>query len=236
MIWLLSSAPALIVAVGGVGIAWLWLGGDWVSMIGLAGVLVLGLVMDLAGRRLLPRRPVGAVRLMEWCVLVPGVLAVGASALIIVVAVKTSKSLRWGFETKALVAALTAALTTFLTTTFINGANSADSSWIAAHVMKQFHKRYTRIGSTNQGEPRVTAFVVESAGERWVFSDPYLGVSGWGHRARCHRASEIAKVLEQAAKAGNTVAAGSLGNGRSASHAAEGEASPSAGGKPEAPR
>jgi hypothetical protein len=189
----LSSIPALVVALAGVGIAWFWYHGRWTVVFAVVGLSVIGLVIDLTGRWLLPARPIGAMRLMESWNLVPGIVAAVASAFLIVIAVHISSTKGLSTEAKTFVGAATAAFTTFATTSFIN---LGSSSLTADHVMKIFQKHYKRKDSTNGNEKRVVWLDPESTPERLVYSPSYTTINGWGFSARHKRAKGLAESLK----------------------------------------
>lgn len=189
---------ALAVALAGVGLAWLWFHGWWwvAVLVGIAGCSA-GLALDLVGRRFLPARPVLAVKLMEWWILTPAMIAALASGVVAIVAVALTVSDTASTDTKTLIGALTTGITGFVTASFVAWTGDEKDSRLGDHIRDAFRKVYKRAP-----DPKAPAlegvrfFRADSPGERWVYSYEYRGIEGWGRAARRNRAVGIAAELE----------------------------------------
>lgn len=85
------------------------------------------------------------------------------------------------------------AVSTFITNLVVKSADDADSGWTGAHVKALFRERYLR---HHPGQPHQAGcyyFKKGSEAERWVHSDPFESISGWGFTARLTRAEKIAE-------------------------------------------
>jgi hypothetical protein len=139
------SLPSLVVALGGVGLAYVWLDLSWLLAAVIAvALLALGAIAYGVGNSQLDRtkpKAVSALRWLGWTVAAPLGLAAFAAAAIIVLGISTVPGKHWSEERKQLTAALVAAITTYLTTVFIKGAEDADAGWVGTIVKTQFQKR-----------------------------------------------------------------------------------------------
>ena len=138
-----AALPALLVALAGVGIAWLLFYGR--GTVAIAAVLVVtatGWLGDRAGRRALPARPVRARLAMELYLLVPISLASFVAGLLIWLAVYFAEDKSWSQEKKELIAATAGALTTFLSSAFIKGIEDADEKGVAVRIRNAFREAY----------------------------------------------------------------------------------------------
>lgn len=192
-------ALALLVGLGGVGLAVLWFDDKWLlALAAVLALLVAGVASDALGRRSLPAHPVRARRLLEGWVLIPIALALVASAAVVVVTVEltlpTSEPSKPTNETKELVGAISTGITAFLTAGFIAWTEDDKDSSLADHIKDAFQAKYTRPGTPKAGAHE---FVANSAGERWVFSDTYGGAEGWSGAARAKRAAGVAQELQE---------------------------------------
>jgi hypothetical protein len=192
---------ALVVALAGVGLAWLWFH-DWWWIAVLAGIVGCfgGLVIDAVGRALLPARPALAARFMEWWILTPAMIAALASGAVAIVTVALAVPESAKTDTKTLIGALTTGITGFVTTAFIGWVGDEKDSRLGDHIRDAFRKAYKRV--PDAGESRsggVHYFRAGSPGERWVYSDEYRGIQGWGKPARRKRAAGIAAELRSGA-------------------------------------
>jgi hypothetical protein len=191
-------AVALLVGLGGVGLALLYFHDkSALALAVVAALIVLGVIIDAAGRAALPDHPKAALHLLEGWVLIPIALAVLASAAVVVLTVELtlpdSGPSKPTTETKELVSAVSTGITAFLTAGFIAWTEDDKDSSLADHVKASFQDKYTRSGTPKKG---AHVFRAESAGERWVFSENYAGADGWGGKARAMRATGIAHELE----------------------------------------
>lgn len=192
--------PALrvmLVALGGVGMAAWWFDGhEERSFFVLAALVVLGYAVELLGQTLLPRRPVAAVLLMEWWALVPMALAAAAAAAVIVVAVETTlpEEPKPSTQTKELVGALATALSTFLTSGFVSAVGDRDKSAVGDRVKTRLRRHFAPDSSATG--PSTKPVPAGHPIEQLLYSDNFLGLSGWDRETRLARAREIAKRLE----------------------------------------
>ena len=188
---------ALLVALAGVLLASLWFDNRVKLVFGLTlGAIALGRVLDWLGRSQLPERPVRAVRLMELAIIAPGMFAAAAAGAIVVATVWLSVPESAPIEDKKLIGALATGITAFLSGAFVSWIGDKNDSRTAKRIRGHFQSKYRRFTSKALISPSLHYFSPDSAGERWVYSDDYLGVSGWGRAARSVRAQKIAAELE----------------------------------------
>ena len=189
----LAPLRALLVALLGALLAWLWFQGERLAPALVAATLVLAaIVSQVVGARSLPAHPVRARWLLEAFVLAQVVLATVAAAVVIVVAVGLAAPTGATEETKELLSAVATGITTFVTAMLV-GDDDADAA-LGERIMSSFQSHYER--DQNEREVGIYYLKAESQAERWVFSDSYGGVTGWGWRARGKRVSELAKRLK----------------------------------------
>lgn len=192
-----TPARALAVALSGVGLAWLWFHGRWwIALIaGIAGCCA-GITLDGAGRRLVVKRPVLATGLMEWWIVTPAMIAALASGVVAVITVLLAVPDTAPQDTKTLIGALTTGLTGFVSASFISWAGDEKDSRIGDHIRDAFRAVFKRVPEPPAPPPAgIHYFAPDSAGERWVYSDEYRGVEGWGREARRRRAAGVAEEL-----------------------------------------
>ena len=184
---------ALVVAMGGVGLSWLWFHDHRLTAgIAIVVVLLLGAAIDSFGNRCLPRYPVFARHLLEGWILIPLALAATAAAAIVVVTVELTVPDGTPTDTKELLGSASTGITAFLTAAFVSWASDDDASSLADHIKARFQGHYVRTQTQNDQH----VFKEESTGERWVYSESYGGIDGWGRRARKVRAKGIKAELE----------------------------------------
>jgi hypothetical protein len=193
---------AFLVAAGGIALASFWFQGKpGLALLILAFLVGMGEVIAFTGERLLPNKPEKALRWLEWSVLGPAGLSAAAAALTVVLGVELSAS--EAAETKALAAALGIGITAFITTGFLSWTGDASDSKVAGHIRDAFYRHYKREGDPGADAARVVAFERYSAGERWVYSNAFRCVEGWGRKARLQRARGIAEEMEKKRNAPN---------------------------------
>lgn len=191
---------ALAVGLAGVGLAWLWFSDAVVLALVLAlTTAVAGTALDRIGRALLPNRPNLAVRFLEWWALTPAAIAALASAIVVVVtlALTVPEDVQIDPGTKQLIATLSTGLTAFIAASFISWASDEKDSKLADHVREIFQEKYKRKSDVEPPLPGIHYFPAESAGERWVYSDEFKGIEGWGRAARLKRAAGVADELRK---------------------------------------
>ena len=184
---------ALLIALAGVGLAWLWFNDLW--WVGLGAVLAavaVGGVVNAIGLAQLPGQPVRALYLLQSWLLIPLALAALAAAAVVVVTIELTLPDKTPSETKELVGGISAGITTFLTAAFISWTSDEKDSALADHIEEKFKARYTRTGEPKAGAHE---FEPESDGDLLVQSPAYGGADGWGWPARLTRARGIAKEL-----------------------------------------
>lgn len=189
-------ALALLVGLGGVGLALLYFKDRWqLALLGVAVLIVVGVTLDAAGHAALPNRPEVANHLLGGWVLIPIALALLASAAVVILTVELTlpETPKPHTESKELVSAVSAGITSFLTAGFIAWTEDDKDSSLADHAKAAFQEKYTRADQPKDG---AHAFVANSAGERWVFSESYREAEGWGGKARAKRAAGIAEELK----------------------------------------
>jgi hypothetical protein len=190
----LAPFRALCVALIGAGLAWLWFRGEIVVPIVVTIALIaLAIGTQPAGDASLPRHPVRARWLFECWTLVQLVLSAVAATLVIVITVALAAPDSASDQTKQLVSALTTALTTFVTATLAVG-DDADEK-IGERIKAKFYGHYDR-DKGQQGSTGYIYFKVESEAERWLLSENYGDIEGWGWKARAKRVKELAKRLK----------------------------------------
>lgn len=162
---LLSSLPLFLAALGGVGLAWLYLQSGWVLpafLLVLVGLV--GLICDSIGRRQLPCRPDRAHFLIGLWSLFPIALAAGASAAIIGVAIATKKPESLSVESQQLIAAGASSLTVFLTSVFVDQLATPLST---DRIRKAYWKAYN--DPFLKSEPNLRSKVFDQY-TRWTFA------------------------------------------------------------------
>ena len=192
---------ALVIALLGVVLALLWFNQGPLWMIGFGVVTVLfGRALEWWGIAHLPGKPVAALRRMELWFIAPAMFSAVASALVVIIGIELTVQDAMSSETKAFVTATTAALTAFLTSSFISWAGDSKDSRLADRIQAAFRSHYKRLEAGKPQVPGVRYFAADSAGERWVYSTDFQGISGWGGQARRARAKGLAEEL----KSGNS--------------------------------
>jgi hypothetical protein len=186
----------LMVALAGVGLAWLWFNNrQWPAVVATVVLICLGKLFELLGRLQLPDNPVWALRLMELWVISPTMFAAASAAAIVVTAVHLSLPETAPMVDKKLIGALGAGITAFLSGGFVSWAADQKDSTADDRIKRYFQDKYKRHAIGQHHVVGVSYFRADSAGERWVYSDEYGGVSGWGKSARLKRAKGIAAEL-----------------------------------------
>jgi hypothetical protein len=183
---------ALLVALTGIQLALWWLHGTWILSAGLLVVVaLLGMVAEWCGDRLLPSRPVAAVLVMEWWVLVPMAVAAAASTGVILLGVKLAvpDSVK-DTVVKQTATALVSGLTAFLTAAFVSAVGDRDKSAVGERIKKRMRAHYER--PPGEGKKRVSKMKQGGAAEQYLYSDFYAGLSGWDRETRISRARGIA--------------------------------------------
>lgn len=188
---------ALVVGLGGVGLAWLWFNElEVFAVLSVVGLAAVGVIADQIGRRLLPANPVASVWWLQWWILIPIALAVAGSAAVVVLTVELTLpedvTPKPTTETKELVGAISTGITAFITAAFIAWTEDDKDSSLADHVRGAFWDKYTRPEKAKSGQH---AFAAGSPGELWVYSEAYGGAEGWGRAARRKRAAGVAEEL-----------------------------------------
>lgn len=188
---------ALLVALAGVALTYLWLSDQMIVAVALAvAAVVLGWVINRIGELLLPKRPVASIRFLESWLLTPAAIAAVASAVVVVITVTLTipDDSNVSGNVKELVGTLSTGLTAFLTAAFIEWAGDDKNSKLADHVKSVFQSKYGRKDDPNLPQG-AHGFPAGSDPERWVFSDEFGGIEGWGYAARRKRAQGVADSL-----------------------------------------
>lgn len=177
-------ARALVVALLGALWAWWWFRGYEVlaAVVALA-LLGVGIAIGAAGSSRLPARPLLAIRLMEWWIIVPMTIAAIASAVTIIVAVELALPTGTAADIETTVAALGTAVTTFLASGFVDWAADDKDSRLSERIRDRFYAAYN------------TQFEAGSAPDRFIYSGNFGGAEGWSRASRRIRAAGIAKHL-----------------------------------------
>jgi heme/copper-type cytochrome/quinol oxidase subunit 2 len=175
------AAPlrALLVALVGAWWASLWFRGTWwtVAVVVVAVVAVMvGLLIDYAGRHVSAEKPKRKISLMEWWILIPMVLAAVAAAAAIIVTVTLTVPDGTPAATKETIGAVATAITSFLSAGFIERAGDEDQSRVSNRIRDHFCETYE------------DTFARNSAAELYAFSASYGNATGWGRAARLIRA------------------------------------------------
>lgn len=190
---LVPALRALLVALAGIQLALWWLHGTWFLSVGLLVVVaLLGMAVEWIGDRLLPSKPVAAVLVMEWWVLVPMAIASAASTGLILLGIKLAvpDSVK-DTVVKQTSTALVSGLTAFLTAAFISAVGDRDKSAIGERIKTRMRAHYER---DPQGKKRVSKIKPGGAAEQYLHSDLYEGLSGWDRETRISRARGVAKT------------------------------------------
>lgn len=184
------AAPlrSLLVALIGAAAAWLWFKHDRLLIVVLAvGAVLVGLLIDLAGRHTPASRPKLAITLMEWWIVVPMVLGAIAAAAAIVVTVGLAVPDGTAASTKETIGALATAITSFLASGFVDRAADEDGSAVSDRIKAHFWDKYQPLVT-----PGSDAANAVFAG---IYATPTGGVEGWGRSARRTRADGLAGGL-----------------------------------------
>ena len=191
---LATPLRGLVVGLVAAGLAWLSFNDlAWLAVIAAAAAISLGVALDWVGKALLPSSPRAAVRVLEWWVITPAMIAAVAGALVIIVTVALTVPEGTAANTKETVGAISAAITGFITTAFVSWSSDEKDSSLADHIRDAFRDHYGRAGGKTK--PGVHYFKADSPGERWVYGEEFRGIEGWGRAARFARARGIAKEL-----------------------------------------
>jgi hypothetical protein len=191
---LVPALRALLVALAGIQLALWWLHGTWYLSVGLLiGVALLGMAVEWVGDRMLPSKPVAAVLVMEWWVLVPMAIATAASTGLILLGIKLAvpDSVK-DTVVKQTSTALVSGLTAFLTAAFISAVGDRDKSAVGERIRKRMQAHYER--TPGSGGNRISKMNPGGAAEQFLYSDFYDGLSGWGRETRISRARGIAET------------------------------------------
>ena len=193
---LATPARALLVALAGVLLAWLWFEGNVGLAIVLAiGFIVIAAVLTLLGDRILARWPKTGVRLLEAWILLPTLAAAIGSAVVIAVAVELTLPDGTPTETKELISALSTGITSFITAVSVSWASDDDDSRLADFIRDRFYAHFKRQPGTAANTSQVVYFTAGSPCERWVYAEETGGIAGWSRPSRLKRAAEIARCL-----------------------------------------
>jgi hypothetical protein len=192
MLDLVPAIRALLVALAGVQLALWWLHGSWFLSVALVLlVAALGIAAERVGDRFLPSRPVAAVLVMEWWILVPMAVAAAASTVLILVAIKLAVP---DTVTDPVVtqtsAALASGLSAFLTAAFVSAVGDRDKSGVGDRIKTRLRAHYAR--QPEPGKARVVKIDAGGVIEQLLHSDFYAGLSGWDRETRIRRAEGIA--------------------------------------------
>ena len=139
-----NALPALAIAVGGVGLAWLVFKSDWWWLsFAIAGIAALiGLICNDVGSKRLGKHPVSAARIMEWRFLMPFAVGAAGAAALIAFGVWFEPDENASVETKKFLAASFAALTAFITAVAIKSGEEAVDKWVGQPIKSAFQKTF----------------------------------------------------------------------------------------------
>lgn len=183
---LTKAFPAFLVAIGGVGFAWLWLHvHPLAALVAVSIVGAIGLVAGLAGVLVARAWPVASIWMLEIAVLLPAAILAGLAGTVTLVGIVNDPLPDAGVEQKKFVAAVTGALSAFLVTGLLKDSDELDAKWIGATVKAVFQ---------NTWKGRFT-----SGSAAWQAANSDLG-GNWGWKSRRKRARTIQKSLHEAAK------------------------------------
>ncbi|MDQ3728435.1 MAG: hypothetical protein M3355_02485 [Actinomycetota bacterium] len=185
-----KAAPALLIALVGAGLAYLWFeGGRAWPLLAVLALVVVGMVADRIGRsKVKGKNPAGAMVWLELWVLVPIALAALAVAFGIWVAVEFEPGKSTVVEDKKLQAAIVAAIVAFMTAVFVKSAEDVDGNLLAPRIRALFQEqlRAALQAKNPAGQPSQAELALES--ELWQGR-------GWGRSDRRKRAEAIAAGL-----------------------------------------
>lgn len=190
---------ALIVALGGVFLAWLWYKQPvWMAMTFAALALLLSFFAYRVGRRFLPGHPRLAMSLMSGgLAATEAVLATVAAAVVIVIAVTLTVPAKTPAGTKELIGSLSTGVTAFIAAVFISRAGDPQDTSVGDRIAADFRRKYKRAPAAGETrESNVHYFQDDSTGERLVYGDEVAGISGWSASARKKRAAKLADELK----------------------------------------
>jgi hypothetical protein len=166
----------------------------WILSVGLlVGVALLGMAAEWIGDRLLPSKPVAAVLVMEWWILVPMAIATAASTGLVLLGVKLAipDSIKDPVM-KQTSTALVSGLTVFLTAAFISAVGDKDKSAVGERIRTRMQAHYKR----NPDPEKKRIWKIEPSGqaEQYLYSNFYADLAGWDRQARISRARGVAKA------------------------------------------
>jgi hypothetical protein len=181
---LLVPARASLSALLGLWVAREWYDGSrwWWPLLAAAVLIAAAYILDAAGRRQLPARPVAAVALMEFWVAAPLCWTALASAAVIIIGVELNADPKAPTADQQMTKALAAAMTSFLSAGFIAWAGDQNKSPVAQRIQQAFEKAYKNV-------------TMSEAAERLVYSDAVQGIEGWSASARAARAAKLQQAL-----------------------------------------
>lgn len=189
---------ALMVALGGVTLAWVWINEENHSCA--IGVIIVGMLLgrgcEWTGILLLPKYPKQALYFMEFSVISPALVAAVASGAIVLISIALSPPEGVSVETKQVLTTLSAGISAFLTAGFLGWTGEKGDSKLANRIRGKFQEKYQRHIPQATKILGVHYFKADSPGERWVYSGAYRGISGWGREARKKRAQGLADELK----------------------------------------
>jgi hypothetical protein len=154
---------------------------------------MLGLATLWIGDRFLPSKPVAAVLVMEWWVLVPMAIATAASTGLILLGVKLAvpDSVK-DTVVKQTSTALVSGLTAFLTAAFISAVGDKDNSAVGERIKERMRAHYQR--EPESGKKRICKIKPSGVAEQYLNSNFYADLSGWDRETRIRRAKGVAKA------------------------------------------
>lgn len=176
---------ALLFAFGGALTAARWLESDYTPVVIILFILLpMSVGLFHLGRQLLPKRPRLGLALMECWLFAPLGLTLVASAFAVMVGVWLVAPESAAAEQKAVLSAIATAITTFLGTAVVAWSEDQNQSRASSRIRGAFQTKFK--GRFPPGSPNA----------RWVFSDHYGSVQGWGLEARWQRASAVTGAKE----------------------------------------
>jgi hypothetical protein len=213
MLKALLSTPllALVFALGGAGLAWLWFKGLGVVAIALVLALVsVGWALGALARAALPDEPVRAVRLMDGQVIAIAGTTAGAAALAIILGVTIvapeaaadapAEVKQAASELKAVLTAIATALAAFITSLALKAENI--DSTIGDRVKAMFYDAYPGENPATSAIPpqpvdprRRRVLPAQSRAEQAVYSDG--AIPDWSRENRLLRATRLQKEIDE---------------------------------------
>lgn len=174
---------ALLFALGGAGLAWVWTQvSPWAALGIVAVIFIVSWVLSKVGEGYVGTDDRRAMRLMETRVVTLGIVTAAAGAIGILIAVQLAAPEGTAALTTKVLATVSGALVAFVTSLFVD-ADKADAA-VGAYIAKVFQAGYVREG---HGAPGLVELKVGSDAHLAVMSSTAFGLTDWTRENRRER-------------------------------------------------